>query len=89
MDGAWCGDQHPLALAQVRVPVYHLGAAGGFGAHARFTTEQLGSRDVTFRVVRRLAVAAEAEDFGHANLLYASDAPTLAWRDLAAWIEAH
>jgi hypothetical protein len=47
------------------------------------------STDVTTLVVRRLALDREAEDFGHADLLFGNEAPDLAWRPLAAWLLRH
>jgi hypothetical protein len=40
-------------------------------------------------VVQRLAASAVAQDFGHGDLLYAGDAPALAWSPLAAWLLHH
>ncbi len=92
MDAIECHDAPlPLAdhLADVRVPVFYLGAAGGFGDHGRYTTTRLGSHDVTTHVVRRLDAAHERDDYGHADLLYGDDAAHLAWQALAQWILAH
>ncbi len=91
-DALWCGDAPlPLAdhLADITIPLYYLGAAGGFGDHGLYTTTLVASTDVTTNVIRRLAPALEAEDFGHGDLLYAKDAPDLAWQPLAAWILQH
>ncbi|UQA63543.1 hypothetical protein E8A73_005155 [Polyangium aurulentum] len=91
-DAMWCGTGAlPLAdhLADISVPLYYLGAAGGFGDHGLYTTTLVASKDVTTHVVRRLPVASEIEDFGHADLLYAEDAPALAWAPLAKWLLAH
>jgi hypothetical protein len=48
----------------------------------------VSSADVTALVARRLPPGREAEDVGHADLLFASDAPTLAWQPLATWLAA-
>jgi pimeloyl-ACP methyl ester carboxylesterase len=91
-DALWCGDAPlPLAdhLADITIPLYYLGAAGGFGDHGLYTTTLVASTDVTTNVIRRLAPEREAEDFGHGDLLYAEDAPELAWQPLAAWILQH
>jgi pimeloyl-ACP methyl ester carboxylesterase len=91
-DALWCG-QAPLpidfALDRIQVPLFYLGAAGGFGDHGLYSTTRVGSTDVTTMVVRRLGADREAEDFGHGDLLYASDAPTLAWQPLASWLLRH
>lgn len=92
LDALWCGSSPaPIdaPLSQVRVPVFYLGAAGAFGDHGLFTTTQLGSRDVTALVVRRFGPDRVAEDFGHGDLLFASDAPALAWQPLTAWLLHH
>jgi len=91
-DALWCGEAPlPIAdhLAAITVPIFYLGAAGGFGDHGLYTTTVVGSTDVTTHVIRRLPAAREPEDFGHGDLLYADDAPTLAWSPLAAWLLAH
>ena len=88
----WCGEAPlPLGdhLAEVTVPLFYLGAAGGFGDHGLYSTTVVGSTDVTTHVVRRLPIENEPEDFGHADLLYADDAPALAWEPLSQWLLAH
>ena len=91
-DGLWCNEP-PLAidapLDRIEVPLLYLGAAGGFGDHGLYSTTQVRSHDVTTEVIRRLDASREAEDFGHADLLFATDAPALAWPTLASWIRAH
>ena len=91
-DALWCGEG-PLPLADhlrdIDVPLYYLGAAGGFGDHGRYSTTLVASSDITTHVVRRLGTDAIAEDFGHADLLFAADAPALAWGPLARWILRH
>ncbi|MDI1446002.1 hypothetical protein [Polyangium sp. 6x1] len=91
-DAMWCGTGTlPLAdhLANISVPLFYLGAAGGFGDHGLYTTTLVASTDVTTHVVRRLPASREVEDFGHADLLYAEDAPALAWAPLTQWLLAH
>jgi pimeloyl-ACP methyl ester carboxylesterase len=91
-DSIWCNEGPrpvPDHLSSISVPLFYLGAAGGFGDHGLYSTTLVASNDVTTQVVRRLAPSLEAEDFGHGDLLYANDAPTLAWWPLARWIVAH
>jgi len=76
-------------LSRIRVPLYYLGAAGGVGALGVYSTTQVSSSDVTAQVVQRLGAERIAEDFGHGDLLFAADAPTLAWQPLAAWLARH
>jgi pimeloyl-ACP methyl ester carboxylesterase len=89
MDTILCGEG-PLPLedhlADIRVPIFYLGAAGGFGDYGIHSARVTRSTDVTTHVVRRLPAELEVSDYGHADLLFARDAPELAWYPLAAWL---
>lgn len=91
-DALLCGDA-PLPadvpLSRIEVPLFLLGAAGGYGDRALFSTTEVSSADVSALVIRKLAPEDEAEDYGHADLLYASDAPELAWEPLLQWLRQH
>jgi len=87
-----CGDPPfpvDVPLSRIRVPLVLVAAAGGYGDHALHSTTQVASTDVTALVIRRLPVEDEAEDFGHADLLFSPDAPGLAWQPLLSWLRAH
>jgi hypothetical protein len=91
-DALTCGDPPlpaDLPLSRITVPVFYLGAAGGYGEHGLFSTTQVSSADVQTLIVRRLPVEDEQEDFGHGDLLYAPDAAMLAWQPLLGWLETH
>ncbi len=91
-DALTCGDA-PLPadvpLSRIRVPLFLIAAAGGYGDHALYSTTQVSSTDVTTLVIRQLPVEREAEDFGHADLLYSPSAPSLAWQPLLSWLQQH
>lgn len=89
LDAIWCGASPRPELSKIRVPVFYLGAAGAFGDYGLYSTTRVSSTDVTTLVVRRFGPERVAEDFGHGDLLYAADAPTLAWQPLAAWLRRH
>ena len=89
LDAIWCGASPRPDLANIKVPLFYLGAAGAFGAHGLHSTTRVSSRDVTTLIVHRFGPDRTAEDFGHGDLLLARDAPTLAWRPLAAWLLRH
>lgn len=76
-------------LGDIEVPVLYLGAGGGVGDYGIYTTTLLGSTDVTVRVVKLNPPAARALEIGHVDIFTANDAPTLFWRPLLDWIEAH
>ncbi|PTL76942.1 hypothetical protein [Vitiosangium sp. GDMCC 1.1324] len=88
-DDIWCGTSPRPELAKIRVPLFYLGAAGGFGDRGLYSTTRVSSTDVTTLVIRRFGPDRVAEDFGHGDLLYAEDAPALAWRPFAAWLVRH
>lgn len=90
-DGIVCGDAPVIdvPLSRIRVPLFLIAAAGGYGEYAVYSTTQVSSTDVSSLVVRRLPVEREEEDFGHADILYATDAPALVWQHLRAWLEHH
>jgi hypothetical protein len=90
-DAQLCGVAPPVdaPLSRIRVPLFYIGAAGGVGDLGIHATQQVSSTDVTTLVVRRFGPERRAEDFGHADLLYADDAAVLAWQPLAAWLAAH
>ena len=91
-DAVWCGDGSgpiDVDLSRIRVPLFYLGAAGGYGDHGLYSTTRVSSTDVTTNVIRRFGPEGAFEDFGHGDILFASDAPDLAWRPLAQWLASH
>jgi hypothetical protein len=92
LDGIWCADGPrpiPDHLADIHVPIFYLGAAGGFGDAGLPTLALTGSSDVTTLVISVLPAAQHPEDYGHGDLLFADSAPELAWQPLAAWVQSH
>ncbi|HET9451089.1 MAG TPA: hypothetical protein VFO83_09420 [Aggregicoccus sp.] len=90
-DALWCGEGPlpvTISLPSIRVPLLYVGAAGGYGHSGLYSTQRVGSTDVTTRVVQRFGPGGEAEDFGHVDLLYAQDARELAWAPVAQWLLA-
>ncbi len=75
-------------LADIAVPVLYVGAAGGFGAQGLYGLSLLGGPDKTARLVRLLPEASRAEDFGHADLFLATNAPEEVWTPILQWIQA-
>ncbi len=76
-------------LNEITVPILNLSPAGGFGEFSKYTTTLLGSTDIT-HVMPSLHPPEEAVmDFGHVDLFLAHDAPTLVWRPILNWLQAH
>ena len=76
-------------LADITVPVFYVGAAGGFGDSGLYTTSLLGSTDVTSHIVSLVPAAQRAIDFGHADLFQATNAQSLVWQPILTWLQAH
>lgn len=87
----WCGKPDPLVdnLHAINLPVLYLAAAGGFGVTGSYSTHLLGSHDTASIVVRLQPPGQEGDDFGHADLWQAANAPRLAWTPLLHWLQAH
>jgi hypothetical protein len=66
-----------------------MGAAGGFGPWGEYTTTLTASKDVTIHIVQMLPDAQQSQDFGHADLVAATNAQTLVWHPILAWLVAH
>ena len=89
-DGLLCDpERFDVPLSRIRVPVFAIAAAGGYGERVFHSAAQVGSADVSTLLIRQLPVEREAEDFGHADLLFAPDSHALAWQPLLAWLQAH
>lgn len=91
-DATFCGkmampfDDH---LRQVKIPILLAGAAGGFGKAGYYTPTLTGSKDITKFIVQLLPDDQRAQDFGHAETVFARDAKTLVWKPVLEWIVAH
>jgi pimeloyl-ACP methyl ester carboxylesterase len=84
-----CGNEITLYdnhLNEISVPVYYIGAEGGFGSSGLYTLDFLGSTDKTSNVIS--LQPDPAIDFGHADLWLSSRAKSLVWAPLAQWIKS-
>ena len=84
-DAVTCGTKE-LNLAAITVPVFYIGAGGGFGEYGTYTTTLLGSTDVTSLVVTKNTF--RLFDYGHSDLFVANDAQQLVWEPLLDWVNA-
>jgi hypothetical protein len=88
----WCGQPdspHDDHLAKASVPLFNVGAAGGFATYGLYSTTLVGSTDVSSLIVRLNPMGQEIPDFGHLDTIFASNAPTLVWGPVADWLIAH
>jgi hypothetical protein len=74
-------------IAQIKVPIFYIGAGGAFGTLGYFTSSLTASSDptnenVTFGVEKKI-------DFGHGDLFLGNEAPTLVWEKLHSWLITH
>jgi hypothetical protein len=88
-----CGDDPNLPfdkhLNDITVPVFYVGAGGGFGSYGLYTLSLLGSTDVSNHIVSFYPPDQQAFDFGHVDLFYAEDAQNLLWTNILQWLEKH
>lgn len=74
-------------LHLIRVPVFFVGAGGGWGDLMSHTASLLGSDDITL-----LNIQLDPDpilDFGHVDLFTAEIAPTVFWQPVLEWINTH
>ena len=91
-DGVLCGEAdlpYDDNLAAVNVPVYYVGAGGGFGEFGLDTLGRLGSADVSSNVVRLYGPEGRPVEFGHSDLFLADNAKELVWKPLYEWVVSH
>lgn len=92
-DAMLCSDNtRPIAapLADIAVPIYYLGAAGGVGDLGIEALGRTSSHDITTSVISLGGPIGDvATEYGHGDLLFATDAPTRAWAPLASWLGHH
>jgi hypothetical protein len=91
---AGCPNSHHGAnyadhLGAIRVPIFLVGAAGGFGHYSDYTTTLTASKDITIDIVQQLSNSQQDVDFGHVDLLLGDDAQSLVWQRILGWIQAH
>jgi hypothetical protein len=92
VDTLFCGkrptrfDDH---LAQISIPIFFVGAAGGFGETGYYTVTLTSSKDTKKVIVKEMTDEQRAEDFGHADTVLARDAEALVWNPILDWLLAH
>jgi hypothetical protein len=89
-----CGNSFPdvtfaFHMSQISVPIFLVGAIGGFGHSSDYNTSLTQSKDVQILIVQALSNGMQASDYGHVDLLTARDADTRVWRPILDWIVAH
>jgi pimeloyl-ACP methyl ester carboxylesterase len=76
-------------LAEINVPVFYVGAEGGFGSYGLDTLALLGSTDASSHLVQLYPAQARAIEFGHADLFLADNARELVWEPIYNWVVNH
>jgi hypothetical protein len=87
-----CGDTRtPFDdhLHDITVPVFYVGAGGGFGSNGLYTLTLLGSQDVSSLIVSFYPPEQAAFDFGHVDLFHAQNADDLVWSPIYQWLSRH
>jgi len=76
-------------LDKVKVPVFYVGMAGGFGKVGEYTLSALGSEDKKAVTIQLQPDDDAANDFGHMEAFRARDAQKLVWEPIVQWIAQH
>jgi hypothetical protein len=96
-EALWCSNDTPYDdhLGEITIPVYYVGAAGGFGAYGEYTLTLLESSTDKESLIVELypdppyPPEAVAIDYGHIDLMFAGNAETLVWEPIYDWIKGH
>jgi len=84
---ARCGEKEVSIddhLKDITVPILYLGSTGAEGEEGYYTTTLTSSRDITTHTVRGSKPG--KEDYGHADLFMADNAPEMVWSKLEDWL---
>jgi len=73
-------------FAEITVPIFNLGAYGGFGYLSEYAFAFIGSTDVTHHTIQLLPNDQAIMDFGHIDIFIANNAEELAWQPVLEWI---
>ncbi|GEM_PF-449989 len=74
-------------FSKISLPIFYLGAEGGFGSYGLYTNSITASSDITSHIVSK--TPERFNDFGHADLFYADSAPEDVWEPLYQWLREH
>lgn len=89
-DAILCGLSNPYDgnLGSINIPILNVAAAGGFGRTAMYTPSLTASNDTTNLLIAFESPLAEDLDYGHADTVFANNAPNVWWANLTSWIQA-
>jgi hypothetical protein len=76
-------------MDEIEVPILYVGSAGGEGENGYYTLALTGSDDITQFTVQLLSDEERGFDFGHGDLIAATDAENLVWKPILDWIVTH
>jgi hypothetical protein len=90
--GQFCGDVDVPwddNLSQITIPIFFLGAQGGFGPYGSYSLSLLGSSDISQQIISLHPPEEISLDFAHVDLFIGQNAPDLAWQPILNWLESH
>ena len=76
-------------LAQITVPIFVVGAAGGMGEYAKYGSGLIGSSDLTHHIVQLKPAEEVLLDFAHIDIFLANNAQSQVWQPILDWIISH
>jgi pimeloyl-ACP methyl ester carboxylesterase len=75
-------------LSEIKVPIFYVGTAGGFGAYGEYTMTLSGSTDKSSLIVHSNPPEVIAQEYGHADVLWADSAESLVWNPIYNWVNS-
>jgi pimeloyl-ACP methyl ester carboxylesterase len=76
-------------LGEIALPILYVGSGGGTGKHGYHILTLTASTDITKFTVQLHPNKERALEFGHVDLLAATEAETLVWQPILDWLVAH
>ena len=76
-------------LSAIQVPIFTVGAAGGFGFFMDYGSGLIGSPDIVHHIVQLKSPEEALFDFGHIDIFLANNAQSQVWQPILDWINQH
>jgi pimeloyl-ACP methyl ester carboxylesterase len=76
-------------LGDIKIPIFYIGCAGGYGKYGLYTLNLLGSSDKKSLIIQDYPDEYAALDYAHAEFMWSARAKNLIWAPMLDWIKTH